>query len=149
GAVALPQLGAVAAFVGREEQRAAHVDQVGGFGAGGARSDVLDHDGAGGSSVRLPQLEAVAAVVGRGDQRAADDGRVVREAEAVAVGVEGGCGARSDILDEYGAGGGAVALPQLDAVAAVVGLEEQGAADRGQVGGVGTVGAGVEVVDEG
>src|SRR5262249_4189025 len=75
---------------------------------------------------RVPQLAAVRAVVGaevelvvHGDQ----EGRVgVRATGAAAAGV--------DVLDEDGAGGGAVALVQLGAVHAVVGDEEQRAVDR-------------------
>ena len=57
-AVALPQLVAVRPVVGREEERAVHVRQVGGDGAGGTRIDVLDQDGAGGRAVALPELVA-------------------------------------------------------------------------------------------
>ena len=44
--------------------------------------------------------------------------------------------AGADVLDEDGAGGGAVALPQLAAVRAVVGREEQRPVDVRQVAGV-------------
>ena len=51
-------------------------------------------------------------------------------------------GAGVDVLDEHGAGRGAVALPQLAAVDAVVGREVERAVDGGQVVDVGAVGAG-------
>src|SRR5262249_51979535 len=131
GAVGLPQLGAAAAVVGREEQRAVDVPQVVRAGAGGAEVDVLDEGGAGGSPVRLPQLVAVAAVVGPEEQGAVAVRQVGREwpwrpEGPVRVDAVGGVGV--DVLDEGGAGGGAVRLPQLVAVAAVVGREEQRAA---------------------
>ena len=56
-------------------------------------------------------------------------------------------GAGVDVLDQDGAGGRPVALPQLDAVGPVVGREEAGAAHRRQVGGVRAGGAGVDVLD--
>ena len=61
------------------------------------------------------------------------------EQRAVDVGQDAGrrsCRARIDVLDQDGAGGGAVALPQLVAVGAVVGAEEQRAVDVGQMLGV-------------
>ena len=51
-----------------------------------------------------------------------------------AAGVRAGA-AGVDVLDQDGAGGGAVALPQLAAVRAVVGREEQRAVDVRQVAG--------------
>ena len=47
------------------------------------------------------------------------------------------CRRRVDVLDHHGAGGRAVALPQLVAVGSVVGGEEQRAVDVGQVAGRG------------
>ena len=70
GAVALPQLRAVSAVVGREEQRAVHVRQVSWGTSCRCRIDVLDQDGAGGGAVALPQLVPCVAVVGREEQRA-------------------------------------------------------------------------------
>ena len=68
-----------------------------------------------------------------------DVGQVVRD---------GAVGAGVDVLDQVGAGGGAVALPQLDAVRAVVGGEVEHAVDVGQVDEGGAVAAGVDVLDQ-
>ena len=90
-AVALPQLGAVAAVVGSEEQRAAHVRQVVGVGCGGAGVDVTDEGAAGGGAVALPQLVAAVAVVGREEQRAVH----IRQVGRVGAVVSG-----LDVLDD-------------------------------------------------
>src|SRR5262249_34530703 len=58
-------------------------------------------------------------------------------------------GAGADVGDEGGAGGGAGTLPQLGAVAAVVGAEEKRSIHVRQVVEVGGVGAGEDVLDEG
>src|SRR5262249_54728483 len=142
GAVALPQLDAVAAIVGIEEQGAADVRQTVGVGAGGAGKDVIDQGSAGGGAVALPQLDAVAAVVGMKEQGVAD----VRQVglEVVRAGLQGTLGTGEDVVDEDGAGRGAVALPQLVAVAAVVRHEEQGAAHVRQVARIGAGGTGLD-----
>src|SRR5262249_38054002 len=56
--------------------------------------------------------------------------------------------ARVDVLDEDGAGGRAVALPELVAVHAVTGVEEGLRVDGDQAAGVRIRGAGVDVLDE-
>src|SRR5262249_39337141 len=71
GALPLPQLRSVAAFVCVDDTPPFLAPQVGGVGGGGAGSDVVDEGGAGGGAVALPQLQAVAAVVGHEEQRAA------------------------------------------------------------------------------
>src|SRR5262249_39453349 len=97
GAVGLPQFEAVAAVVGREEQRPVDVGQVGRGGAIPAGEDVLDEGGAEGVGVALPQLAAVvlfsSAVTGAEKQRASDigDGAGVRPHVAA-----------PDVLDEEG-----------------------------------------------
>src|SRR5262249_56156100 len=72
GAVALPQLPAVGAVLGAEEQRAVHVYQVARRGVGGAREDVLDADGAGFGAVALPELISAGAVAGLEEQGPVD-----------------------------------------------------------------------------
>src|SRR5206468_103048 len=125
GAVALPQLEAVGAVVGAEEQRAADGGQVRGEGTVGAAVDVLEQHGAGGGAVALPQLDAVGAVAGGEEDDAADGGQVRGRATRRAA--AGGAGV--DVLDQHGAGRGAVALPELVAVDAVVGGEDQRAVE--------------------
>ena len=80
GAVRLPQLPAVGAVVGGEEQRAAHGGQVrtGRCRRRTSRVDVLDQDGARLGAVRLPQLPAVDAVVGGEEQRPPHIGEALR-----------------------------------------------------------------------
>ena len=95
----LPQLNAVDPVVSLEEQRPAHVGQVVGVRAAGARLDVPDELRAGGRTVRSPQLKAVDPVVGFEEQRPAHVGQV--------VGVRAGA-ARVDVTDELRAGGRAV-----------------------------------------
>src|SRR5262245_32238235 len=89
-------------------------------------SDVLDQHRAGLGAVALPQRRpSVDAVVGREDQPAIHVGQIagVGDVGNVAAVVARGA-ARSDIFDEGGAGGGAVALPQLNAMLSIVGREE-------------------------
>src|SRR5206468_3423247 len=122
GAVALPKLPAVDAVAGPEDERPARGRQfacvfVGVGEAGAARVDVLDHRGAGGGAVALPKLPAVDAVAGPEEERPAH----VRQFACVFVGVGEAGAARVDVLDHRGAGGGAVALPELPFVDAVVG----------------------------
>src|SRR5262249_18846673 len=110
-AVALPQFAAVNAVVGREEQLAVNVCQVGGARAAAADVDILDHQGAGRGAVTLPQFAAVNAVIGREEQFAVDIGQVRR------VGTD----ARTNDGDDVRAGLGPIALPQLSAVPLVRG----------------------------
>ena len=70
------------------------------------------------------------AVVGGEEQRSAHCRQVGRAAAVVVASVGG------DVLDQDGAGPGAVRLPQLPAVGAVVGGEEQRAAHSGQEAGL-------------
>src|SRR5829696_6451698 len=142
GSIALPQLDAVFAVVCREEYRLANerhvIDPraagavlpvragvVGGGGSGGV--DVLDELGASVGPICFPQLDAVFAVVCPEvepiandvqlfDLRATCEGAII---VGVGVALDG-----VDVLDELGASVGPVALPQLDAVFAVVGREE-------------------------
>src|SRR5262249_59751804 len=127
GAVAPPELVAVHAVVGGEEQRVARGGQVVGIGAvrravgAAAGTDVLDQDGAASGAVAPPELAAVGPVVGRKEKSITDRGQFAGIG-ALRISVRG---ARGDVLDQDGAGGGAVALPQLHAVGSVVGGEEQ------------------------
>ena len=111
GAVALPQLEAVRAVVGREEQRAVDVGQKFGSALPAPGLMSLTRTVPAARAVALPQLEAVGAVVGGEEQRAVDIGQV--------VGTESP-GPRRDVLDQDGAGRGAVGFPQLLAVDAVI-----------------------------
>src|SRR5262249_7100400 len=81
------------------------------------RVDVLEQSGARGAAVALPQLAAVDAVVRREVEHAVEHSQRLR----LRTGREGGAGVRDwtgvghrggvDVLDEPGAGRGAVALP--------------------------------------
>ena len=104
-----------------------------GVGAAAAGVDVLDQDGSGGGAIALPQLDAVRAVVGREEQRAVHvrqvaGARAVGDVSVVPTAVVSIVvvliRSREDVLDQGGAGGGAVALPQLVAGCAVVGDEK-------------------------
>ena len=147
GAVRGPQLAPVDAVVGGEEQLPAHGGEVAGavlLVPGAGRLDVLDQDGAGSRAVGGPQLRAVGAVVGGEEQLPAHGGEVVGGIAVV-------CGAaRPDVLDQDRAGSRAVGGPQLRAVGAVVGGEEQLPAHGGE--GAGTVasvpGARLDVLDQ-
>src|SRR5262249_44748695 len=93
---------------------------------GAAREDVLDQDGSGRSAVAFPQFVTVHAVVGREEQRAVDVREVVGwKAVGIIAAVVSDVPARVDVLDERRAGGGAVALPELEAVRVVSAREEQ------------------------
>src|SRR5262249_17570177 len=172
GAVALPQ----AVQVGSEEQGAVDVGQPAGDGAGCAGIDVGDKDGAGGGAVAFPQLPAVGVVIAVKEQRPIHVGVfpavVVREAHgagggsgadpqppggeekpplhSVGRGRAQAVGADEHIRDHGGAGGGAVALPQLVLMRAVAGGEVQHAVHDGDVFVVmRRVGAaGVDVLDQ-
>jgi len=122
GAIGDPQIVANKSL-GREQRRAVaeRGDVVGG---GSTRSgvDVPDHLGAGGGAVADPQLATMCAVIGAEQRRAvAERGDLRVEAGSTGVGA-----ARSgvDVVDQMGAGGGAVGDPQLIAVAAVIGAEK-------------------------
>src|SRR5579885_3476300 len=94
GTVALPQLGAVAAVVGPEEQHTGHVRQIVHGGCRGAGPDVADEGGAGGGAVGFPQLDAVAAVIGREKQKTTHLGEGGRRgAQVRGVGAADGEGA--------------------------------------------------------
>ena len=111
---------AVRAVVGREEQRPVHVRQA----ESGWKPCVpgpmsltrtvpaavpsLFHSSIAAACRRWPRRSSVAVHVRRGSR-----------------GSESELCVRADVLDEHGAGRGAVALPQLVAVRAVVGREEQ------------------------
>src|SRR5262249_1667912 len=133
-AVALPQLLPVRAVVGREEQRPVYVGQVARVSASGRWDEVRDGNGAGGDAAALPQVLPGRAIAGLEEQRPIH----VREVAGVrTVGIMApvisGTAAREDVSDEGRAGGGAVALPQLLPVRAVVGREEQRPVNVGQV----------------
>src|SRR5262249_41796599 len=132
GAVALPQLLSVDVG-GREEERPVHVDQV----DGGGRTD-QDGAGVGGGGAAL---------------RRAASPHVVPGGRAGVGGVQGAgeraIGARVDGLDQGGAGGRAVSLPQLPSVGAVLGREEERPVHVRQVAGRRTGIAGVDVLDQG
>src|SRR5262249_60776575 len=112
--------------------RAVVVGPVAGGRAGAAGVDVLDQDGAGGGAVALPQLVAGRGGAGREEQRPVHVGQVagVRAVRGIEVPIVGVVprSSREDVLDQDGAGLGAVALPQLP------GGEEQRAVHVGQVG---------------
>src|SRR5262249_18989668 len=153
GAVALPNLPRVRAVDWREEHGATHVRQVEGrvVVVAGNGVDVLEQGGAGSRAVAPPQLPPVRAVVGREEQRPVHVRellrvRAVRYIPPVSVDVELRVRSRIDVLDEGGAGGGAVALPQLPPVRAVVGREEQRPVHVREGGGVRAGGAGVDVL---
>src|SRR5262245_62104498 len=65
GAVALPQLVAVHAVIGREEQYAVYVREFGGVRADPVRVDVLKEGGTGSGAVAPPQFGAVQDIVRR------------------------------------------------------------------------------------
>ena len=75
GAIGLPQLRAVGAVAGGEEQPSAHSGQGGGIAAVVDWFDVLDQDGARPGAIGLPQLPAVGAVVGGEEQPSAHTGQ--------------------------------------------------------------------------
>src|SRR5262249_54833982 len=135
---------------GDEPEQAAEVRQVAGRLDERAVVEVVHDDRAGGGAVALPQLGAVGAVVGREIERAADRGQAGRRRRVGNGRQPAGPRNRAgvDVGDQGGAGGGAVALPEFGAVNAVVGGEEEGAADGGQVRRVGRGAAGVDVLDE-
>ncbi len=138
-AVRLPELPAMA-IDGSEEQGAVDVGEVlGVLGINAARrADVLDLDCAGGRAVRLPELGVVAAVIG-GEVDAVTDGDGL-------FGLSRDVGGAEDLL---GAGGRAVRLPQLVAGGrAVVGGEDQGAVEVGEVLRQARARAGPDVLDE-
>src|SRR4051794_36239224 len=123
----LPELGPVGAVVRLEEKRAIDVSEVGRE-AGRAWVDpaagdgVLDHHRPCWGAVALPELAAVGAVVRREEEVAVDGG------EAIRVGAErarGDPASGNGVLDHHRPCWGAVALPELAAVSAVVRREEE------------------------
>src|SRR5262249_48891376 len=81
-----------------------HLGQVRGVRTVVGGVDVPDHDGAGRRAVALPELPAVAPVIGGEEQRPVDVGYVGETGTAATV--------QDDVRDPYGAGLGAVTLPQ-------------------------------------
>ena len=166
--VALPQLEAVFAVVCREVEHLAHRDQVAGVRSRQFRAgvDVFDELGASVGPVALPQLDAVFAVACREVEPLVYERHVIdpRTAGAALLSLAGGGGGGGsdgvDVFDELGALLGPVALPQLDAVFAVVCPEVEplsndeqlfdlrAAVDGAVVIGVGVAGGGVDVLDE-
>src|SRR5262249_5962571 len=123
--VALPQPVGGGWSVGAEVQCPAHIRQAVVDAAVGAV--VLDEDSAGGRPVALPQHPPIvddAQIRGDKEQGAVDIGQLP-EGKAAA--------ARDNVLDQHGAGG-AVALPQLRPVDAVIGDEVECPTDVGQLG---------------
>src|SRR5207253_1746624 len=82
-----------------------------------------DEGGAGGGTVTLPEFKAGAAVIGPEEERPVD----VRQVAILPFERKGVAAARVNVPDEGGTGGGAVAPPQLFAVASVIGCEEESA----------------------
>src|SRR5262249_55739772 len=137
----IPQLRAVNAVIGREEEMPAGHGEIRRIGAGAARVDVRDEDGAGGRAVALPQLAPVRPIVGHEKERAFGVEEVAGVGAAgnlnlspatfgVAVGVVGPAGtfeigrcraAGVDVLDQDRPGVRSVALPQLTTVLGVLG----------------------------
>src|SRR5262249_23058755 len=134
GADGLPQLEAVGAVLGAEEEGPADVRQIVGVAAAARGVDVLDHRRVAGveGGHGLPQLLAVGAVVGREEEGAADVGEALDL--AVAPGV---------YLDLGGVVEGRIRPPELVTVGGTgPGLEEDAAADVGEL--VGPAPAGIE-----
>src|SRR5262249_28086802 len=145
-AVAFPNLPAINTVNGREEEGAVDVCQVVRVRAYAAGVNVLDEDGAGLGAIALPQLVSVDTVVGREEQRPVHVGQVlgvgaidVKFPSVIVI-----HGSWVDVLDEDGAGFGAVALPQLVASGRLKGGEEQGAVHVGQVGRIGAAAARID-----
>src|SRR5262249_41708628 len=109
-------------------------------------AEVLDQNRPARGAVALPQRPTVHAVGGRQEQSAVDVGQV--ETVVIDPAVTTHAGARVDVFDHGGAGGGAVTLPQLHAVHVVGGREEEGAVHVCQVGGVRVGAPRVDVLDD-
>ena len=120
GAITHPQLTAVDAVVGGEEQRPTDGDQVRRGRAKTAGVDVLDEGRAGGRAIALPQLAAPEAA-GREEQGAADVDEVGRARAR---------GSGQNVLHRRRAFGGAVAAPELGAGVTAGRREERHSADR-------------------
>ena len=113
GAVARPQLGAVGAVVGAEEDAAVHRHEVVRIGADDAGLDVAHLRRAGGRAVAAPQLDAGDDVVGREQHPVAERG----QPEALLANA-------AEAVQQDGARCGAVGLPQADPGGGRVGDEE-------------------------
>src|SRR5262245_37767740 len=100
-----------------------------------------------GSRNELPELPPVNAVVGGEEERAGDIGEVASHRAPVSLRAPV---PQVDVLDELRPGGGPVALPELEPVGAVVGEEEEGAGDVGELAGERepAPAPGVDVLDE-
>ncbi len=147
GAVAGPEFVAVAEALalGLEEQRAVLSDDV--ARTRGARVDELvdgDLHGARGSAVADPQL-VIAAGCGRRERHLVVELRQISRMARTDAATTG-----PDVLDEHGAGSGAVTLEQFPAVAHAVGRGEQERRGRAELADVARCGAGgrVQVLDE-
>ena len=101
--------------------------------AAGAGQEIGHHAGAGGGAVAAPQLEAGGAVGGDEVEDMAGDGELRPVAAELVVGEEEGAAAAAmNVAHPAGAGGGAVAAPQLGAGLGILGDEVQHAVeDRG------------------
>src|SRR4051794_31586143 len=113
------------AVVGREKQRAVDIREVAGVRSGRSGVDVADQDGAVRGTVTLPQLPAVRAILGREEQHPVDVceitgagavGAIPIIIPVIVVTASRQRASRVDVLDEGGAGGGAVTLPQFIAL---------------------------------
>src|SRR5262249_32394566 len=134
----------VRAIIILEEQRPIHVRERdrGSIIRGAVRVNVRNQHRAVARAIALPQLPPKSTVDGREEQRAVDVRellgiRAVREVATSTSTVVSpaalGVLSREEVLDLGGASGGAVALPQLCSVIAVVGGEEQCAVHARQV----------------
>ena len=125
GAVASPQpvMGPVG---GNEEEGAGHVRERSEVVGPKSGDDVLDHPRSSRRAVASPQLAAVDAVVGNEVEGPAHGGERIGVARG-ALAATAWALARVDVLDHPRAPAGAVASPQLAAVSAVPGGEEEGA----------------------
>ncbi len=72
GAVGGPQLAAMGAIPGEEEDPVAELPEDHGQGAAGSRADVAHQGGSGGRAVGLPELDAMDAVVRGEEERAVE-----------------------------------------------------------------------------
>jgi hypothetical protein len=110
-----PELAAVGAVVGSEEDLVADAGEGAGGGGVGAGVDVAEAEGAGGGAVARPGLDAVDAVVGGEDEAAGDVGELLRR---------GARRAGAEVGDQARGGGVPFARPQLGAGRLVVDDEE-------------------------
>ena len=115
-AVAFPELIAMRAVIGREEERAIHVREVGRDGAGwpGLMSLTMTVPAEVPSLFQSSKPCEPSLAVKRSVPPTFDQGRGVRARAA-----------RVDVTDHDGAGRGSVALPELGAVSSIIGGEEE------------------------